>query len=162
MSYDYEDISELKKNLSVYPDINYMGDIDAREGEILSYWRPTIGSYDGFKQIDIKGDFLLIAEYASKLLWEKISCIATSDIELLVSVDSCKKWLNINVKKNVNIVDAFELYESEPEFVAIDIDRTFLFAVHTDCPSIYADKLLLFFFRIEKDQYGKEIFIKVE
>lgn len=162
MSYSAEDISDLKDNLSSYPGIEYLGDVEANDDEILSYWRPTIGLYNGFAQIDINGNFSDIAREASKLLWNEIGKFSSGDIELLSSVDSFNKWINIKVKNGVNIVDAFELYEESPEFVAIDKDRNFLIAAHSENTSNYVDQILLYFYKLEVNVDGTINFLKCE
>ncbi|MGF1770380.1 hypothetical protein L4D06_23745 [Enterovibrio makurazakiensis] len=159
MSYSSEDVSDLKSNLSSYPGIDYLGDVKAYDGEILSYWRPTIGLYNGFAQIDIKGDFSGIASQASRLLWNKINEFSSGDIELLSSIDSFENWISIRVENGVNIVDAFELYEESPEFVAIDKDRKYLIAIHSENISNHTDQLLLYFYKLEKNGDGSVGFI---
>ncbi|MCL2915463.1 hypothetical protein L2725_17050 [Shewanella corallii] len=162
MPYSPEDISDLKNNLSSYPGIDYLGDVKAHDGEILSYWRPTTGLYKGFAHIDIKGNFSDIASQASGLLWSKINKFSSGDIELLSSVDSFDKWISIRVEKGTNIVDAFELYEESSEFVAIDKERKYLIAAHSENISNYTDQLLLYFYKLEINGDGSVSFLKCE
>lgn len=160
MLYNEEDIADLKDNIINYPGIEYLGDVSQQcTDEILTYWRPTIGLFKGFKQIDINQNFSEVSQQASKLLWQKLGHDLYPGIEFLASVNNHKNWLNIKLEKGVNIIDAFELYEDEVEIVAIDKERSLLFAAHTEYRSTY-DQLWLFYFNITRDNSGKMQFIR--
>ncbi|MDH2434015.1 hypothetical protein QCD60_15720 [Pokkaliibacter sp. MBI-7] len=149
MNYSDEDILDILNNLKKNPSVVFYGEIEDCYENIFSYWKPTIGGDKGFAQIILGDNYLAAFDEASMMLWDKIKKFENGNVQLKISVSSLKKWIRADFLKDMNIIEAFELYERESEFIAVDVKNRYFFAVHTEYPSDKEEQLWLYFYEIK-------------